>query len=85
MAVTDRAQGFLVYLDDDYRLGDTSDFESVEGGKVLAPTDADAIAHAIRMVKGVVKVEPIPVDFNDRLARERAVVELRTKLWEVLR
>lgn len=68
--MTDRAQAFLVHLDDDYRLG------TDEHGK--------AILNALRMVKGVVKVEPVPVDLDAVLARERAVAALRQQLREVL-
>jgi len=88
--MTDRVQGFLVHLDDDYRIGDRMSYPSIEqedenGQKVTLPTDADFIAHAIRAVKGVVKVEPIISGYEDRMARSRAGSELRKKIYDVLK
>jgi hypothetical protein len=69
--MTDRAKGFLVHLSDDMRIGDET-------------TGADRIADAIRMLKGVTKVEPIINDAGDALNRERVRLELVTKLWDAL-
>ena len=69
--MTDRAKGFLVHLDDDWRLGD-----GVVG--------ADRILDAIRCIKGVVKVEPLVTDVNDVLARERIRREVYDRLRAVL-
>lgn len=88
--MTDRVKAFIVHLDDDYRIGDRSSYPSIEqedenGQKVTLPTDADFIAHAIRAVKGVTRVEPLISDYEDRIARVRVGTELRAKLYEVLK
>lgn len=46
--------------------------------------DAEPIIDAIRMIKGVQKVEPHVSDVNGWAAEERAKGELKRKLWEVL-
>lgn len=70
--MTDRAKALLVYLDDDYRLGD-----EVFG--------ADRIMAAISSLRGVTKVEPLVADHTDALARERVKAELRDKVWELFK
>jgi hypothetical protein len=47
-------------------------------------TSADNIITAIRMVKGVVKVEPVLANFEDILNRSRTKLELREKLMDIL-
>ena len=66
--MTDRLAGFLITLDGDYRVDD--------GGK--------QILDAIRMIKGVGSVEPVPADHALHMAVQRARAELREKIWEVL-
>ena len=46
--------------------------------------DAEAILDAIRMVKGVMAVNPSVDDFGDVMARERVRRELGDKMWQVL-
>lgn len=85
--MTDRAHAFIVVLDDDYRIGDRMQYPSINGDDegALLPTDADAIAHAIRMLKGVISVEPVVVTLEDHMARTRVRRELQGKLFDVLR
>ena len=66
--MTDRHAGFIVTLKNDTRDDD----------------DAEAIVTALRMVKGVLSVKPIPADFGQHLADERARAELRDKLWNIV-
>jgi hypothetical protein len=73
--MTDRATAYIVTLDDDYRMGD-----SVDG----FPTDADAILHAIRMIKGVYTVTPVVAEWRDAMAEEKARHKLRQEMREVL-
>jgi len=47
--------------------------------------DAQAIADAIRMVRGVLDVSPSIVDHEDHMNRERIRRELQEKLWDILR
>ena len=46
--------------------------------------DAEAILNALRMVKGVLSVEPIVADPHAYIARERVKKELSEKLWNAL-
>lgn len=69
--MTDRAKAIVVHLDDDYRIGD-------------GDSGADRIMDAIATLKGVAKVEPLVANVDDRLARERARMDLRRKLMDVL-
>lgn len=67
--MTDRVQTLTVILDDDYRTD-----------------DVQMIVDAISMLKGVAGVElGSPVDMNDHLARERALMEIRSELAEFLK
>lgn len=47
--------------------------------------DAEAILTAIRMVKGVAKVEPLVADVSAAIGEERARRQLVDQLWEVLK
>ena len=47
--------------------------------------DAESIAHAIRMIKGVGKVNSLVANLDDWLARNRVRHELKEKLWDVLK
>lgn len=83
--MTDRIQALIVYLDDDYRAGDSIMIDSIEGSaRVIAPTDADGIVWAIRMIKGVADVTPVVADFEDLIARDRARREIREQVMDVL-
>lgn len=53
-------------------------------GEDIREDDAEPIVDAIRMIKGVWKVEPHVKDLNNWAAEERAKGELKQKLWEVL-
>lgn len=85
--MTDRTRAFIVVLDEDYRIGDRDKYPSIngDGEGCLLPTDADAIAWALRMVKGVISVDPIVTDYNAHIARTVAQRELRTKLFDALK
>ena len=69
--MTDRAKAILVHLDDDYRIGD-------------GDSGADRIMDAIATLKGVAKVEPLTRTSDDYLARERARLEVRQQIMDVL-
>lgn len=69
--MTDRAKGFIVHLDDDYRLGD-------------GDSGADRILDAIRCIKGVVKVEPMLHSGGDVLNRERVRLDLQRRILDAL-
>lgn len=71
--MTDRAKAFIVHLDDDYRIGDGTDIMG-----------ADAIGNAIKMIRGVTKVEPVVGDYDHRIAVERATSDLRSELRDLL-
>jgi hypothetical protein len=47
--------------------------------------DAESIARAIRMIKGVGKVDFLVANIDDWLARNRVRHELKEKLWDVLK
>jgi hypothetical protein len=47
--------------------------------------DAKEILTALRMIKGVLSVEPIIADFDLHMAQERVRSEYRTKLIEFIR
>lgn len=68
--MTDRAKAILVHLEDDYRIGDG------EPGQ--------QIIDAIAILKGVSKVEPLTRTSDDYLARERARLEVRQQIMDVL-
>lgn len=46
--------------------------------------DAEAVITALRMVRGVLKVKPVPADANLAIAEDRARAELVRKLSDVL-
>lgn len=54
-------------------------------GKDIRTDDCEAIVEAIKMVKGVAAVSMDVSDHNDWMARERVRLELREKLWEILK
>ena len=54
-------------------------------GSDLREDDAEYIINAIRMIKGVVSVQPIVADANMHIATERAKYELITKMNMLLR
>jgi hypothetical protein len=45
--------------------------------------DAEAMIGAIRMVKGVLTVAPVPASFEDDMARDRVRAEFRDKLIDM--
>lgn len=47
--------------------------------------DAEAIINAIRMIKGVVDVDPNVSDINMHVAETRVKIELTNKLYDVLK
>lgn len=47
--------------------------------------DAEHIINAMRMLKGVVDVQPIVSDFQTTMAESKAKHELRMKLFDVLK
>ena len=47
--------------------------------------DCEEIIKAIMMIKGVHNVMPLTADIGDHMARDRVKLELREKLWEVLK
>jgi hypothetical protein len=71
--MTDRAAGFLVHIEEDMRIGDGDKYWS-----------ADHIATAISMIRGVAKVEPIVADMELHMATERAKLELRKQIREII-
>lgn len=46
--------------------------------------DAEQIITALRMVKGVLKVSPVPHDYNTVIAQDRANSEWRQRLFKLL-
>jgi len=53
--------------------------------KDVREDDAEEILTALRMVKGVLSVEPIIADFKLHMAEERVRAEYRSKLIEFVR
>ena len=47
--------------------------------------DAESIAHAIRMIYGVAKADFLVANIDDYLARNKVRLELKEKLWDVLK
>lgn len=66
--MTDRVRVLTVLLDDDYRI------DSIQEG----------VMQAIKMIKGVIHVEPIIVSGEDYFNREAARWELKKKVYEAL-
>ena len=46
--------------------------------------DAEAVRTALRMITGVLSVEPVVADLGQHIANERAKRDLGQKLWEVI-
>lgn len=46
--------------------------------------DAEAILNALRMVKGVIAVEPVKADVATQVAEARVSRQLRDRLWKVI-
>lgn len=46
--------------------------------------DAEAIISALKMIKGVLAVDPVPSDLVFHMAYTRARSDLTVKLWDVL-
>jgi len=42
--------------------------------------DAEVILNAIRMIKGVLSVEPATKDYNDLMNRSRIAIQLKSKV-----
>lgn len=53
--------------------------------KDIREDDAEPILAAIRMIKGVLTVQPHVAEFGEVLAQERARIELRARVWDALR
>lgn len=53
--------------------------------KDVREDDAEAIVTALKMVKGVLTVEPITSDGEIRIGYQRARREISTKIFELLR
>ena len=47
--------------------------------------EAQRIASAIEMIRGVCSVSAQPADIMQHISREQAKLELRTKIWEALK
>ena len=47
--------------------------------------DAESIARAIRMIYGVAKADFLVANIDDYLARNKVRLELKEKLWDVLK
>lgn len=45
--------------------------------------DAEAIITALRMVKGVATVKPVPADIDQAIAEDRARIAFRVKLYDL--
>lgn len=50
----------------------------------LRSDDAEATIAALRQIKGVISVDPVPANIGYHFALERARHELKTKLWAAL-
>lgn len=46
--------------------------------------DAEAVISAIKMVKGVIAVDPVPSNIETHMAETRVRLELGGKIWNVL-
>lgn len=47
--------------------------------------DCEELINAIRMVRGVMSVEPRVSDVSDHVAKVRATAEIRDKIYELLK
>lgn len=52
--------------------------------KDIRDDDAESLLTAIKMIKGVMSVEPFISDVESHMAETRARRELGNKIWEVL-
>ena len=52
--------------------------------KDIRDDDAECILNAIRMVKGVLSVEPNIADLQSAMAESRARKDIADKIWEIL-
>jgi hypothetical protein len=50
----------------------------------ISEDDAEAVINALRMVKGVVKVEPVEASFDDQIIQTRVQNEVRIALYDAL-
>lgn len=46
--------------------------------------DAEAVVQALRMVRGVLDVQPVPATIETHVAEERARLKLLQQLWDFL-
>lgn len=46
--------------------------------------DVKAISDAIKMIKGVIEVKENVADINSKMAESRALLDMRTKIFELL-
>jgi hypothetical protein len=46
--------------------------------------DVEPLLAAMRLLRRVISVEPVPADISGHIARERARHDLAKQLWEVL-
>jgi hypothetical protein len=51
-------------------------------GDDIRDDDAQPIINALRMVKGVISVEPVVADWNLHIAQTRANQEWQERVWE---
>jgi hypothetical protein len=65
--MTDRHAGYIVTLTDDIREDDAE----------------ESVLTALRMVKGVISVEPVVADHAQHIAEERADHRWREALWDL--
>lgn len=54
-------------------------------GDDIREDDAEATINALRMVKGVVKVEPVVADYNLHIAQARVDREWKDRIWAFAR
>ena len=47
--------------------------------------DAEPIINALKMISGVVSVDPVVSDMEHHSAKQQALHELRMKLWDCLK
>lgn len=52
--------------------------------KDMRSDDAKSLIEAIKMLKGVLKVKPSVSDITTFMAEERAIHDLKMKLWKTL-
>lgn len=52
--------------------------------EAIREDDAEDLIKAMKLLKGVLTVEPIGNDITHQMAKRRAISELTDKLWKVL-